>query len=103
MFSKMDMDDRRKLVKDRFKIELDNNELERLEEMSTLGQDKYNHGYREGKAEGIEIGIDMAVNSIISYVKDTGISVDEAISRSQIPDEYRSEVEKEVRNKLSES
>ena len=97
MFSKMDIDERKELVKKKFNIELDDKELGRLEEMSTLGEDKYEHG----KTDGIEIGIDMTVGTIVSYVRDTGISVDEALTRSQIPDEYREEVEKEVRKRLS--
>ena len=74
--------------------------------MTTLDQDKYDHGYREGKAEGVAEGraegrVDSTSNGVIFYMKEMGISVDEALSRYPIPDEYRSEVEKEVRRRLS--
>ena len=100
MFSKMDMNDRRKLVKDRFKIELDNNELERLEEMSTLGQDKFDHGYAVGTEDDREKWANESIKSAIAIVKRTGLSVDEVLSLVSIPDEHRPYVEKEVRRRL---
>ena len=109
-------------MNDRFKLELGDEELEILKDMGSLDYDKFNHGRRVGKAEGraegivegeakgrtegIEIGnrsgsIEASVNGVIFYMNEMGITVDEALSRYPIPDEYRSEVEKEVRRKLS--
>ena len=71
--------------------------------MSTLGQDKYDHGYADGEDNGIRIGtINTAVEGVLIYMEDTGRSVDEALSRFPIPEEYRSEVESEVRKRLSQ-
>ena len=39
-------------MNDRFKFELGDDELEMLKDMSTLDQDKFNHGRRVGIAEG---------------------------------------------------
>ena len=100
MFSKRDMDDRRKLVKDRFKIELDNNDLERLEEMTTLAQDKFDHGYAVGTEDDREKWANESIKSAIAIVKRTGLSVDEVLSLVSIPDEHRTYVEKEVRRRL---
>ena len=94
MFSKMGERKRRELVKDRFKIELDDNELERLNKMTTLGKDKFEHG----KTVGI---VNTAVEGILFYMEDTGRSIDEALSRYPIPKEHRIEVESEVRKRLS--
>ena len=97
-------------MNDRFKLELGDDELEMLKDMSTLDQDKFNHGRRVGIAEGEAKGraegrtegkIESASEGVIFYMKEMGISVDEALSRYPIPDEYRSEVEKEVRRRLS--
>jgi len=85
--------------------------------MTTLGQDKYDHGYADGEDNGIRIGteegirigtergiktgtINTAVEGVLIYMEDTGRSVDEALSRFPIPEEYRSEVESEVRKRL---
>ena len=97
-------------MNDRFKLELGDEELEILKDMGSLDYDKFNHGRRvgkaEGRAEGIEIGnrsgsIEASVNGVIFYMNEMGITVDEALSRYPIPDEYRSEVEKKVRRRLS--
>ena len=118
LFSDMEEEGRKELVNERFKFELGDDELEMLKDMSTLDQDKFNHGRRVGKAEGRAEGIvegeakgraegrtegkiESASEGVIFYMKEMGISVDEALSRYPIPDEYRSEVEKEVRRRLS--
>ena len=98
MFSKMGENERRKLVKDRFKIELDDSELERLKEMSTLGQDKYDHGRADERDEWAR----ASVNDAITIVNETGVSVEKALSMITIPEGYRSNVEKEVRRRLSQ-
>ena len=96
MFSKMGENERRKLVKDRFKIELDDSELERLKEMSTLGQDKYDHGRADERDEWV----DAMAKSIVSVVTETGMPVDEAFSTFHMPEQGRSQVEAEVRRRL---
>ena len=118
LFSDIEEEGRKELVNERFKFELGDDELEMLKDMSTLDQDKFNHGRRVGKAEGRAEGIvegeakgraegrtegkiESASEGVIFYMKEMGISVDEALSRYPIPDEYRSEVEKEVRRRLS--
>ena len=72
--------------------------------MTTLGKDKYDHGVTVGTEKGIRIGtINTAVECVLVYIEDTGRSVDEALSRFPIPEEYRSEVESEVRRRLSQN
>ena len=100
MFSKMGENERRKLVKDRFKIELDDSELERLKEMSTLGQDKFEHGETVGSEKERKKWVDAMAQSIVSVVTETGMPVDEAFSAFHMPEEGRSEVEAEVRRRL---
>lgn len=100
MFSKMGENERRKLVKDRFKIELDDSELERLKEMSTLGQDKFEHGETVGSEKERKKWVDAMAQSIVSVVTETGMPVDEAFSTFHMPEEGRSEVEAEVRRRL---
>ena len=94
LFSDMEEKGRKELMNDRFKLELGDEELEILKDMGSLDYDKFNHGRRVGKAEGI-------VEGVIFYMNEMSITVDEALSRYPIPDEYRSEVEKEVRRRLS--
>ena len=113
MFSRMDMSERQDLVKKRFNIDLTDKELERLNEMSTLGQDKYDHGYADGYEQGLEKGIEQglekgleksrenevktAVTAILFYAKEMKISIDDALIRFPIREEIRDAVEKEVR------
>ena len=108
MFSKMEDSERRELVKHRFNIELDDSELERLKEMSTLGQDKYDHGYADGEDNGIRIGteegirigtVSTAADAIIALME-TGMTMEEAFSRFPLKDQYRDDVTTEVRRRL---
>lgn len=104
LFSAMDTEERRKLLRERFNIVLNDNDLERLEEMSTIGKDKYEHGYRDG----IQIGIDQerknsicAMADIIMSARQKNDSLEQSMARIPISADYRSEVEAEVRRRLS--
>ena len=65
--------------------------------MSTLGQDKYDHG----RADERDKWVDAMAKSIVSVVTETGMPEDKVLTTFSIPEEYRSEVESEVRKKLS--
>ena len=49
MFSAMEKAERKELMKNKFNIVLDDDELERLKDMSDTYQDKFDHGFREGR------------------------------------------------------
>ena len=70
--------------------------------MITLGKDRYEHSYADGTDNGIKVGVDMTASGVITFMKEIGVTADEAISKFSIPDEYRADVEKEVRRKLSQ-
>ena len=66
----------------------------------SLGEDTYNHGFREGKTKGNEDTITVASQAIIRLVKDEGWTLDKAMSIVVIPDELKEKVETEVRKRL---
>lgn len=102
MFSKMGEKKRRELVKDRFNIELDDSELERLNKMTTLGKDKFEHGMAVGTEKGIRIGtVSTAADAIIALMG-TGMTMEEAFFRFPLQDQYREDVCAEVRRRLSQ-
>ena len=87
-------------------ITLSDEELEGLEKMSTIAQDKYDHGYyvghAEGRAEGRAEGkIETSVSNVLSAVRFTGKSVDYVLDMLGIASEIRPEVKKRVEEQLS--
>ena len=82
--------------------------MEKLNDMTHLAQDKYNHGFREGKAEGIAEGkaeekvasTEIIVSGIVSMV-DKGMTVDEALSMFTIPEDRMPEIKAELDRRLS--
>ena len=108
MFSLMEKDARRELVDKKFNIKLSDEDLEKLNDMTHLAQDKYNHGFREGKAEGIAEGkaeekvasTEIIVSGIVSMV-DKGMTVDEALSMFTIPEDRMPEIKAELDRRLS--
>ena len=83
-------------------ITLSDEELEGLEKMSTLAQDKYDHGYYVGHAEGRAEGkIETSVSNVLSAVRFTGKSVDYVLDMLGIASEIRPEVKKRVEEQLS--
>lgn len=112
LFSEMGREERRELVKKRFNIDLDDNDLERLDEMSTLHEDAYEHGYADGNDNGLKRGIENGINQerknsvdamadIVMAFRNGGDSVEQSMSKVPIPANYRSDVEAEVRRRLS--
>jgi len=105
LFSRMGPFERQNLLKNRFKIDLDDNILEEVNRMPTLSEDaingRYWKGRIEGRIEGREEGlIEATVKFTIYLVNEKGLSLDEAISISPISDSDRSTVEAEVRKEL---
>ena len=99
---------RREVMNSRFNISLDDDMLRRLSDLTTLDEDAYNHGFREGEEAGhangfnegkIEGRIETRADSVVFYAKEMGVSLDEAISKYPIPDELRSGVEAKVRER----
>ena len=98
LFSKMDGESRKELVQNNLNITLSDEELEGLEKMSTLAQDKYDHGYYVGHAEG---KMESSVSNVLSAVRFTGKSVDYVLDMLGIASEIRPEVKKRVEEQLS--
>jgi hypothetical protein len=78
--------------------------------MCDVFQDKYDHGFREGRAEGIEIGksegieigeVNAYVSSAVSFIKETGMPAEKVLSMMSIPDDLRPEVASKVQEMLS--
>ena len=103
MFKKMGKKERWELVKDKFNIMLNDDELERLAQMDNITRDKYEQGLREGRAEGRAEAMDLMADSIVNLVRNTGLSFEQASSAVVIPDENRSEVEAAARERLNQS
>ena len=110
MFKRMGKKKRRELVKDKFNIELNDEELERLGKMENIVRDKYEQGLREGEAKGRAEGIaedrrytmGLMADSVVSVVRDGGLSVEKALSLFRIPEENRAEVEAEAKRRLKQ-
>ena len=104
LFSQMNEEERHDVMKDRFNIEFDDFLDREVNRMASLGEDTYNHGFREGKAEGRAesdiIAIEAATQTIIRLVKDERWPLDKAMSTVVIPDELKEKVETEVRKRL---
>lgn len=98
LFSKMDGESRKELVQNNLNITLSDEELEGLEKMSTLAQDKYDHGYYVGR---VEEKIENSVSNVLSAVRFTGKSVDYVLDMLGIASEIRPEVKKRVEEQLS--
>ena len=97
LFSKLPGDAVYDIMKDRFNIEYDDILREGVEKMSSLREDTYNWGFREGREEG---SINSLSDFLVSYIKEKGIPVDEIINSPSIPDNLRESVRKEVYRKL---
>ena len=106
MFKRMGKKKRRELVKDKFNIELNDDKLKRLEKMENIVRDKYEQGLREGeakgRAEGLAEAMDLMADSIVSVVRDGGLSVEKALSLFRIPEENKAEVESAVMKRLGQ-
>ena len=66
--------------------------------MSTIGQDSYDWGFTEGKAEGI---LESASNTVVSLVQNEGWALEKAMSVTGIPDELKGRLEEEVGKRLN--
>ena len=101
LFSKLPEDVVYEIIKDRFNIEYDDVLREGVEKMSSLREDTYNWGFREGKEEGRQEGsVNSLSDFLISYIKEKNIPVDEIINSPSIPEDLRELVRKEVYRKL---
>ncbi len=97
LFSPMDEKIRKKVVMDKFKIDLDDKILGRIGDMITLDDEAYNHGFREGKAEATK---QILVSSLVLMVKEKGMTLEEASSNLTIPEDLRSEIMDSARHLL---
>ena len=68
--------------------------------MCDVFQDKFDHGYREGRAQERFTTIENYISSTMSLIKETGWSVEKALSVMCIPDDLRFEVTSEVQRRL---
>ena len=101
LFSKMPGDLVYEIMKDRFNIEYDDVLREGVEKMSSLREDTYNRGFREGREEGREEGIiDSLSDTLVLLMKEEGWSLEKALSLSSVPDSMREYVRKETLRKL---
>jgi flagellar biosynthesis/type III secretory pathway protein FliH len=93
-------------VKDKFNIMLNDDVLKRLEKMENIVRDKYEQGLREGeakgRAEGLAEAMDLMADSIVSVVRDGGLSVEKALSLFRIPEKNKAEVESTVMKRLGQ-
>ena len=82
---------------DRFNIEYDDVLREGVERMSSLREDTYNRGFREGKEEGRLEGSILSISDMILFLmKDRGWSVEEAIRNTPVPKDLIEPVRAEV-------
>ena len=86
---------------DRFNIEYDDVLREGVEKLSSLREDTYNRGFREGKEEGklegkLEGSILSISDMILFLMKDRGWSVEEAIRNTPVPKDLIEPVRAEV-------
>ena len=93
LFSRMSADIRTILLKDKFKITLDDDELGRLNELSDTYQDKYDHGFREGRAEG---EMSRLIRDVTSVVSEFDIPIEKAMSILGVPEDQRELVTEEA-------
>lgn len=104
MFSNIEEEERKSLVKDNYNIELNDEELERLKDMSNLDQDRFNHGRDVGRAEGIAeektVSTEIAIAGVMSLMSLNNMSFDEAASRLAIPKDRLKDIEAEVRKRI---
>ena len=89
MFCEMDKAERRELMRNKFNIELNDDILESVKDMS-LDEDQYNYGHRVGRAEGLS-------EAAFSLTKKMDISLDEALEILSVPESCREEIRTRVR------
>ena len=103
LFSRMERSERQSVMKDRFKIELDDDMTEEVYRMTTLSEDLMDTVYTEGRLKGHEEGrIEAHVNTVIKLIDRRGLSLEEALSMIDASDEELSFIESEVRKRLSD-
>ena len=116
LFSPMKNKTRLTELGDRFNIHPDNKLMKKLREMTTLDQQRYNSGYRDGKnvgfTEGKDVGftegkayqaVQTSADLILQIIRNTGKTVEEVFAEYSFSTEYRPEIESEVRKRLSQS
>ncbi len=105
LFSRMGRSERKSLIKNRFKIEFDDDIIEEVNRVTTYSEDLMDASYREGRIQGREEGreegrIEFAVKTVIKMVNEKGLSLDEAMSMVAVSDSDRLAVEAEVADAL---
>ena len=93
LFTKMDLQERQELMKSKFNITLRESIMREVNHMASLGEDTYNHGFKEGSKE-------TASEIVLRLVKEEGWELDRALSFLVIPNEWKEDVETEVRKRL---
>lgn len=110
VFGRIPKDDKRRLMRDKFNIEIDNVLMESVDRVSFIYEDGYGRGFAEGIAEGETRGIARGrseererhiqtyVDTVLKIAERVG-SVEEALSIVRIPDDCIDEVRTEVRGR----
>ena len=101
LFSKMPDDAVHGIMKDRYNLEYDDVLREGVEKMSSLREDTYNWGFREGREEGREEGSrEKGVDVIVSLVIDKNWSIEEALDFLSVSNDMNDPIRAEVFRRL---
>ena len=96
--------ERRKVMGERFNISLDDDIMRRLNGMTTLDEEAYEDGFRNGRAEGkAQVRaetVEMIADLILVVIKDTNGSIEDVLSHFPIREDFRPEVEAKIRERL---
>ena len=97
LFSKMPGDTVYSIMKDRYNLEYDDILREGVEKMSSLREDTYNWGFREGKEEGSK---ERCIDVIVSLVTEKNWSIEEALDFLSVPNVPNDPIRAEVFKRL---
>ena len=97
LFSKMPGDTVYSIMKDRYNLEYDDILREGVEKMSSLREDTYNWGFREGREEGSK---EKSVDVIVSLVIDKNWSIEEALDFLSVSNDMNDPIRAEVFRRL---
>ena len=101
LFSDMSIEERQKLISERFNIALDDVILGEVNSVASLAEDTYRHGVKDGKAEARADMINQYANTVIRLMNGENWSFDKVISYIDAPDDMKDEIEKTVNEKLN--
>ena len=102
--SKMDAEEKRERLSDKFKIEVSGYLMEEMEKMNPFqewhdydvkvaGEENYAKGLDTGREEGHEEGrIEMCADNVRNLMSSDGINAEEAMNRLKVPEDLRPKV-----------